>query len=215
MQCVLNLQNCSTLWKKIQFNLLKKGRHCNMMSRWAHFRLSVQAVAFYVHLCTAANNCSKNSAQCFSLNPTRSLLWPRPKYVQPNEKTKTDIFLSWTYWTTLDLSFTVTYKHCVPQHVRSGVVKCMHGCMGWDAAHWAEVEWGHRGRSSFLAANWKYENISLHSAFYCTGLFQVYHATLEWTHICYRQLPTLGRRATWEHLVSDVLKATLFWLNWR
>lgn len=150
MQCVLNLQNCSTLWKKIQFNLLKKGRHCNMMSRWAHFRLSVQAVAFYVHLCTAANNCSKNSAQCFSLNPTRSLLWPRPKYVQPNEKTKTDIFLSWTYWTTLDLSFTVTYKHCVPQHVRSGVVKCMHGCMGWDAAHWAEVEWGHRGRSSFF-----------------------------------------------------------------
>lgn len=202
-------------YEKRLFNLLKKGRHCNMMSRWAHFRLSVQAVAFYVHLCTAAINCSKNSAQCFSLNPTRSLLWPRPKYVQPNEKTKTDIFLSWTYWTTLDLSFTVTYKHCVPQHVRSGVVKCMHGCMGWDAAHWAEVEWGHRGRSSFLAANWKYENISLHSAFYCTGLFQVYHATLEWKHICYRQLPTLGRRATWEHLVSDVLKATLFWLNWR
>lgn len=132
-----------------------------------------------------------------------------------SQKTKTDIFLSWTYWTTLDLSFTVTYKHCVPQHVRSGVVKWMHGCMGWDAAHWAEVEWGHRGRSSFLAANWKYENISLHSAFYCTGLFQVYHATLEWKHICYRQLPTLGRRATWEHLVSDVLKATLFWLNWR
>lgn len=107
MQCVLNLQNCSTLWKKIQFNLLKKGRHCNMMSRWAHFRLSVQAGAF---ICIPETliyvqqqiNVPKTEHNVFDSTQQEAFCGRDQSMCSQKKQKPKQIFLRWTYWTTFE-----------------------------------------------------------------------------------------------------------------
>lgn len=125
----------------------------------------------------------------FFPQPNTKLFVAKTKLCAAKWKNKNRFFfLSWTYWTTLDLSFTVTYKHCVPQH----------GCssLGWV---WV------RPQRQIIFFGCKLE-IREYFITFCIRLYRPVWSLSRDAHLL--STATLGRRATSEQLVSDVLKAT-------